>query len=148
VIPSFERLKARARDFYQKHPDLARSAIVSLVLSAIGFGLLCLGVSILGWSKTWTNVGLAVPMTVIGFYAQRRFGFRSPETETKVGLPKSGAKLVVTEVASQGGYAVLVGMFGLPYGLVRWGLNLSIGPFSYIINKRLIFRRRTRTGEA
>jgi putative flippase GtrA len=130
VIPSFERLKARARDFYQKHPDLARSAIVSLVLSAIGFGLLCLGVSILGWSKTWTNVGLAVPMTVIGFYAQRRFGFRSPETETKVGLPKSGAKLVVT------------------YGLVRWGLNLSIGPFSYIINKRLIFRRRTRTGEA
>jgi putative flippase GtrA len=128
--------------FYYRHPKLVRSAGVSLCLMPIGFGLLCLGVSVFGWAKWTSNLAAGVVMNPLGFWAQRRYGFQSEETIAREGFSLWMAKTGVTSGFNAGIFTVLVESYGLPMGLVRWGLNFTVGPVSYFINKRWIFKGR------
>jgi hypothetical protein len=64
--------------------------------------------------------------------------------------PEMVRSAVVSSLLMPTGFALLyigvsvwgwrVESFGLSYIAVRWALNFTIGPLSYVFNKRLIFR--------
>jgi hypothetical protein len=76
----------------------------------------------------------------LGFWAQRRYGFRSEHTQAREGFTLWMAKVGIANGISMGAFTLLVESFGFSYIAVRWALNFTIGPLSYVFNKRLIFR--------
>lgn len=143
MVPTFDKLKGFLRNFYLKHPEMTRSAIISVVfLMPVGFGLLKFGVDVCGYSKVATNAIVGVVMNPIGFWMQRSYGFRSRDTLKRESAPLWAAKTGITSGASMTSFSVLVGVYGLPYEIVRWALNFTLGPISYLINKLFIFKGR------
>jgi putative flippase GtrA len=142
VVATIHNLKRQAKGFYARHPQLVRSAGVSLLLMPLGFGLLYVGVTVLGGAAWATNVAVGLLMQPLGFWAQRRYGFRSEETRAREGFTLWIAKAGATSGLSVCAFTIMVETWSMPYAAVRWGLNFTIGPISYFVNKRWIFNGR------
>jgi putative flippase GtrA len=142
VIATTHNLRSSAKNFYVRHPQLVRSAGVSLFLMPLGFILLYMGVTVLGWAAWATNIAVGIFMQPLGFWAQRRFGFKSEETLAREGFTLWIAKAGATSGLSVCAFTLMVETWSMPYAAVRWGLNFTIGPVSYLVNKRWIFNGR------